>query len=69
MARQIMKLTACGKWYTVQHHPESPNAYWLYEHWLDSCLPTEHRKRVAQYANMNSFFCYLAQDMAFYKEG
>ena len=67
-----MKLTACGKKYSVQfHHGTDTNPFWLYEHWNgynEYGLWTEHKKLIVKYQNMQSILWYLYTDEAFAKD-
>ena len=61
---QVMKLCADGKKFTVVHHADKINPYWLYEitHSPNKYgVWSEHKKLIIKYANMASCLYYLTQ--------
>ena len=62
--RQVLKMDACGRKFTVVFHEGDENPYWIYRHtWgLRECgCGCAERKRIeAKYADMRSCLYYLS---------
>jgi len=56
--RKIMDIELWGKKYFCIHEPGAVNPYKLYEKWYDRGW---HRKKIAEYGNMDSIMFHLMQ--------
>lgn len=69
---QVMKLSTCGKRFTVVFHKDTKNnPFWLYEHSCDydeHGYLKEHKKLVDRWQNFESVLHYLLTIEAFRKD-
>lgn len=69
---QVMKLSTCGKRFTVVFHENTNrNPFWLYEHrweYDEHGIPRDRRKLVDKWQNFKSVLHYLLTIKAFEKD-